>query len=387
MSSSIISKELEEYVIAMRRHFHQHPELSTQEVNTEARICEELDKMGLPYVRVPVHNVIACLEGAPGGKTLAIRGDIDALPVMEEGDLPFRSSVDGVAHACGHDAHTAILLGTCKYLAEHHDGLQGKIYFCFQCAEEIPDHGANDVVPYLESIGGADMALGLHTWDELKTGEISIESGPRSSGSCFFDVTVLGRGSHGSRPDLGIDPIRPACDMIQQLSSIPSNQHYAQDPLLINVGQIHAGSANNIVPPTATFSGTIRFFTRGMEKTMEKLFHRFVEGTAAAYGAGSDIKIIHNTNPIINSEEATAIAEIAVSKIDGLSAAKHDADMGSDDYYMYTDAFTGIYAYLGIDDGVTPAYPQHHPKYHVDEASLKYGVEFFIRFAQEYLKF
>ena len=258
MGASLITKELEEYLIKMRRHFHRHPELSLQEAETERRICEELDQMGIPWVHIDPHNVIGILEGEPGEKRLCIRGDIDALPMQEQTDLEFKSVNDGVMHACGHDAHTAITLTAAKYLAEHHEGMRGTIYFVFQGAEEIGDHGAYDVMPYLRE-QGITMALGMHTWEQMKSGTICVEEGPRAAGTIMFDITVKGRGSHGSRPDLGVDPIRPAANMIEAISSIPSNMHYAQDPLVVNVARIKAGTiANNVIPETANFGGTIR---------------------------------------------------------------------------------------------------------------------------------
>ncbi len=380
-----MTEALESYMIDLRRYFHQHPELSCQEVNTEKRICEELDKIGLPWVHIDPHNVVACLDCGPGKKNLAVRGDIDALPMQEETGLPFSSVNDGVCHSCGHDTHTAMTLAAAKYLAENHDGLKGKIYFVFQGAEEISDHGAPDVMPYLKEVG-ITMALGMHTWEQMKAGTICVEPGTRAAGAGMFNMTVKGVGSHGSRPDLGIDPIRPACNIIEALSSIPSNMHYAQDPLVVNIAKIHSGTANNVVPEKAEFGGTVRYFKPGFEKEATALMNRIASGIASGYGATAELDIHFGFGPVYNSMEASEVSVKAASQIEGLEIIHQDADMGSDDFSLYTNEFGGMYAHLGTGTGLPGQYAQHHPKYMIDESALKYGAEFYIRFAQEYLK-
>lgn len=388
MAKSLISKDLEEYTISLRRYFHQHPELSLKEVNTCRRITEELEGMGLKCDRVPPNSIVACLEGEPGGKSIAIRADIDALPMKEQSDYPFRSITDEAAHTCGHDAHTAILLGAAKYLCEHHEGMKGKIYFCFQCAEEIAGDGAPEIVKYLKEKGGVDQAYGLHVVPELCTGEISIEAGPRMAGAGRIDVTVIGRGGHGSRPDRCLDPIRPACEMIQKMSAFPSNHHNALEPTVINMARIHAGTtAHNIVPETAEFSGSIRFFTPGLSEKIDRILRRMAEGTAASYGVKADVNIHINIEPVINAPESSAIAAKAVSQIEGLCATEVEPDMGSDDFADFVNAFPGMYAFLGIAESLETAFPHHHPQFHIDETALKYGVEFFVRYAKEFMQF
>lgn len=388
MHSTLISSELEAYVIGMRRYFHQHPELSEHEENTQKRICEELDKMGLPYVCVPSHHVIACLKGDEDGKRIAIRGDMDALPIQEETDLPFRSVHDGVAHSCGHDAHTAILLGAAKYLAENHHGMKGTIFFCFQGSEEISVHGAREIVAYLNSIGGVDHAYSLHTEPALRTGEIAIQPGPCAAGCIGFQVMMRGSGGHGSRPDRSCDPILAACEAIQKISAIPSNHNNPLDPLVVNVARVaSSSSAYNIVLETVDFGGTIRFFHPETPDRVLPILERMVKGTAASYGESADIIYSTPCDPIINSKEGASIAARVVDNIDGLTSVELEPDMGSDDFFAFTSAYSGIYAFLGITDDVNLKYPQHHPKFHLDEQALRFGVEFFIRYSKEYLHF
>ena len=383
---NLITKEYEDYLIKMRRHFHMHPELSCQEVETEKTICEELDKMGLPWIHIDPHNVIATLEGEPGGKKMMMRGDIDALPMKEETGLPFSSINDDACHSCGHDTHTAITLTAAKYLSEHHEGLKGTIYFFFECSEESMGHGACDAIPFFKEVG-LDMALGMHTWEQMKAGTICVEPGTRAAGTGKFDITIIGQGSHGSRPDLGVDPIRPACNIVEAMSSIPSNMHYAQDPLVVNIARFNSGTANNVVPETANFGGTIRYFTSSQKDILDKKVKNLVNGIANAYGARADIKIAWTHGAVKNSQEASEVSVRAASQIEGLEIIHQDADMGSDDFSMFTDNFSGMYAHLGTGTGLPGQYAQHHPKYMIDETALKYGAEFYVRFAKEYLHF
>lgn len=386
MSSKLVSEELEKYVIDLRRHFHRNPELSLQETQTVQRICQELDSMGLSWVSAPPNSIVACLKGDSDGKRLAIRADIDALPMKEESGLPFSSQTDGAAHTCGHDAHTAILLGAAKYLSAHRRDIHGTIYFCFQCAEEVLG-GGKALADYLSSIGGVDQVCGLHVFPELLAGQISIECGARMAGAGILHVDVHGRGGHGSRPDRCIDPIRTACELIQKMSAFPSNHHNALDPTVVNIAQIHAGTATNIVPETAFFEGSLRYFTPGVNEEMEHTLRRMAAGTAMSYNADIDVDITWGCPPVINSKDASETAQRAVSQIDGLTAVELEPDVGSDDYAMLSSVFGGLYAFLGISSPGRDWFPHHHPRFYIDESALKYGVEFFIRYSKEYLKF
>ena len=244
------AKKYENYVIDLRHEFHRHPELSDQEVWTSGRICEELDKMGIPYVRVAETNVVGLIDTGRPGKTIAVRGDIDALPVHEEANVPFKSEIDGCMHACGHDTHAAMLLGTARILSEHKEELSGKIYLCFQKGEEI-GHGARDIVNYLKEQGGVDKAFGLHIAASLPLGLISLNEGPAMAGACKWTLKVRGKGGHGSMPAASIDPIKPLAEILLRITSLLVNRMDTLEPVVVSPCMFHAGTADNIIPETA----------------------------------------------------------------------------------------------------------------------------------------
>ena len=217
-----LAVKYEDYMISIRRHFHMYPELSLKEEKTSLRIQQELTEMGIPFDVVGHRNVVGRIEFARPGKRLAIRADIDALPMQEEIDSEFKSTVPGVMHACGHDVHAATLLAAAKCLTEMKDELSGTVYLCFQVAEEISGGGPQEIIEYLNSKGGVDEVIANHMTPALDPYVTSAISGPANAGNCQWRITVRGRGGHGSRPDLSIDPIRPATEILQKICSIPS---------------------------------------------------------------------------------------------------------------------------------------------------------------------
>ena len=287
-----LTQEVEPYVIAMRREFHANPEISFHEVRTTARIREELDKLGIPHETVGSGNVVGLLDTGRPGKTLSIRADIDALP-MEEADktTPYCSKVDGVMHSCGHDGHAAMLLGTAKVLAQIQEELTGKIYFCFQVAEEVGG-GAGEIVQYLKEQGGVDCSIGTHLDGGSDAGVIHLPDGPLMAGAELFEIEVKGVGGHGSRPDKAVDPIKPACDILLRIASIPAQYHNPFDTCVISPCQIHGGSANNIVPQSVKIGGNIRFFKYGDNDKLLERIRMVAENTAKAYGTTADRKSV-----------------------------------------------------------------------------------------------
>ena len=262
MTIAELAAKYEQYVIDMRREFHENPELSHHEERTVRRIREELDKLGIPNITVGHNNVIGTLEGGKPGKKIAIRADIDALPVAEANEVPYKSKVEGVMHACGHDGHAAMLLGTAHVLSEIRDQLCGTVYLCFQVAEEI-GAGADEIVAYLKSIGGVDQAIGTHLAGGDPAGVINLPDGPMMAGALGFEITVKGVGGHGSRPDRAVDPVKPACDIVLKIAMIPAQYHNPFDTCVVSPCQITAGNKNNIIPETAFIAGNIRFFKYG----------------------------------------------------------------------------------------------------------------------------
>lgn len=380
------AKKYEEYVIGLRQDFHRHPELSDQEVWTSGRICEELDKMGIPYTRVAGTNVVGLIDTGRPGKTIAFRGDIDALPVHEEANVPFKSEIDGLMHACGHDSHAAMVLGAARILNDHKDELSGKIYVCFQKGEEV-GIGARDIVEYLKEQGGVDKAFGLHIAANLPTGFISLTEGPSMAGACNWQVVVKGKGGHGSMPYASIDPIKPLAEILLRVTSLMVNRMDTLEPIVVSPCYFHAGTADNIIPETAEMRGTIRYFKEeALDRTLE-LVEQISRDIAASYDATATLTYSRGkTIPVDNDAASIAAAREVVENIDGLTAIQAPKLMGSDNFADFVHAFPGFYCFMGAGfDGPDGSLPNHHPRFTLDEKAFRLGVEFLTGCAVKFL--
>ncbi|MBS5634226.1 MAG: amidohydrolase [Clostridiales bacterium] len=380
------AKKYEEYVIGLRQEFHRHPELSDQEVWTSGRICEELDKMGIPYTRVAGTNVVGLIDTGRPGKTIAFRGDIDALPVHEEANVPFKSEIDGLMHACGHDSHAAMVLGAARILNDHKDELSGKIYVCFQKGEEV-GIGARDIVEYLKEQGGVDKAFGLHIAANLPTGFISLTEGPSMAGACNWQVVVKGKGGHGSMPYASIDPIKPLAEILLRITSLMVNRMDTLEPIVVSPCYFHAGTADNIIPETAEMRGTIRYFKEeALDRTLE-LVEQISRDIAASYDATATLTYSRGkTIPVDNDAASIAAAREVVENIDGLTAIQAPKLMGSDNFADFVHAFPGFYCFMGAGfDGPDGSLPNHHPRFTLDEKAFRLGVEFLTGCAVKFL--
>ena len=380
------AKKYEEYVIGLRQEFHRHPELSDQEVWTSGRICEELNKMGIPYTRVAGTNVVGLIDTGRPGKTIAFRGDIDALPVHEEANVPFKSEIDGLMHACGHDSHAAMVLGAARILNDHKDELSGKIYVCFQKGEEV-GIGARDIVEYLKEQGGVDKAFGLHIAANLPTGFISLTEGPSMAGACNWQVVVKGKGGHGSMPYASIDPIKPLAEILLRVTSLMVNRMDTLEPIVVSPCYFHAGTADNIIPETAEMRGTIRYFKEeALDRTLE-LVEQISRDIAASYDATATLTYSRGkTIPVDNDAASIAAAREVVENIDGLTAIQAPKLMGSDNFADFVHAFPGFYCFMGAGfDGPDGSLPNHHPRFTLDEKAFRLGVEFLTGCAVKFL--
>ena len=377
----------EDYIIEMRREFHMHPELSYQEERTSRRICEELEKMNIQYEVVGRRNVIGIINKNKAGKKIAIRADIDALPVCEEVDLPFKSQTPGVMHACGHDGHTAMLLGIAKSLNELKDELNGSVYLCFQVAEEVGGGAAEECVEYLQAHGGVDQAIGTHLMGQMPVGLIGIPDGAMMAGNTGFKIKVHGVGGHGSRPDLAVDPIRPACDILLKVQAIPVNRHDPFSTVVVSPCMINAGTKNNIIPNDAEIEGNLRFFKAGEDIEVIDLMRKIAENVAAAYGCTAEVeRVIMAPLPVVNDKEAAAAGR-ALAAEQGLTVLPQgDPATGSDDYAAFVHAFKGFYCVVGAKSDLPGTSGNHHnANFAIDEASLKVGATFMGEYAYNFL--
>lgn len=380
-----LSKKYEDYIISMRRDFHMNPELSYKEERTSQIVCDELDKMGIPYVRVENNGVVGKITGSKKGKRIGIRADMDALPVAEENDAEYKSTVEGVMHACGHDGHTAMLLGAAKLLSEVKDELEGEVFLCFQAAEEIGG-GAKEIIEYLEKEGGVDQMIAAHLWADIPSGKISVVEGPRMAAGSNFEVEVIGRGGHASRPDLSIDPIKPLANILLGVSSIPTNRYKTIEPLVVHVGKIEAGTAANIFPQNAKLFGGIRSFSKEGEDAAREYIKEIAENGAKMYGATANVSFQDGVPVVFNDKDSIKRAEKVVEKLGSFELDEFEQICASENYGMFMQKYKGFLAFIGIrneEKGMT--YAQHHPKFDIDEDVLASGSEFFAQYSYDFL--
>lgn len=378
-------KANEQYMIDLRRWFHRHPELSMQETGTVERIKQELDRMGIENeVLEGGHGVGAVIRCGQGDKVIAARADIDALAVEEETGLPFKSCQNGLMHACGHDAHMAMLLGAAKTINEMKDELHGTVKLLFQAGEEI-GLGHTEVLDYLEKTGGTDQVIGLHIWNTVPSGELLILPGGIFGGARPFRCHIKGKGGHGARPDLAHDPVKTACELALKYASIPSNFYDVLDHSVVSTGLVKAGSGYNIFPAEAEIEGSIRYFKRGGNVALQEIMARIAEGVARIYGTEIELTFGNGCIPVYNDAAAVDKVRALVPQIEGLVLSKQsDPICGGDNICYLLDKYPGFYAVLGgaVDEN---AYPQHHPKFDIDESAFRKGAELMVRYMADYL--
>jgi amidohydrolase len=374
-------------VVNWRRHLHRHPELSFQESETARYIFAELSAIPhLTLSRPSTYGVVAELRGAHPGKTIALRADTDALPVTEESGVDFASETPGVMHACGHDTHTAMLMGAAKTLAGLRDELHGCIRFIFQPAEEVPPGGAKDLVA-AGVFDDVEYVFGLHIFPRRETGTIGLCSGFVTASQDIFDLKIQGKGSHGSTPELSIDPITIGAELISSLNTIVSRNVAAFDNAVLSFGQFTAGEVYNVIPDTAHIKGTVRTMTPEVRALMKQRIFTVIDHVLAAHGGTYKLDWLDGYSSVFNDEEATAIVKKAADAVVGEAAQFSDIRMmGSEDFSAYTEVCKGSFFSLGggsSEEGY--AYMSHNPKFIVDEKSFATGVKMHVQIALECL--
>ncbi|MFI3212367.1 MAG: amidohydrolase [Eubacteriales bacterium] len=376
-------QQLQEYAVALRRELHQYPEVSLKEKETSARICRELNKMNIPYVIVGEYNVIAKITCGKG-KKLALRADMDALEIEEQLQFPFQSRNKGIMHACGHDAHVAVLLATAKGLLAMKEELNGVYYLCFQQAEEV-GQGARECVEYLQAQGGVDAAIALHMDAGLEVGKIDISEGARGSGCINFIIDIAGNGGHGARPDLSVDVIQVACEICTKIKQIPVYHHNPNHRCVINVCMLQAGTCSNVVPQNATIKGTMRFYKDGDDVVLTDQMKKMILPIGQSFGADIQIQMIESVKyPIVNDSTSIMIAHKVCKEI-GLSMEPMDPMAGSDNFSEFLHNFSGCYGFIGAKSTrVGACESHHHPKFDIDEAALEKSILYHLAYVKEF---
>ncbi len=383
----------EEYLVNLRRKFHVCPEVSGKEEKTISMVIAELDKFGIPYKIVENGGLLGFINGNKPGKTIALRADMDALPVEESDINLLRKKIvvsenPGVAHMCGHDAHMAMLLASAKELVKMKDKINGTIILVFERGEEI-GLGIAAILKAMEEYP-IDAVWGIHVYASLKSGLISVDAGPRMSGAGGFTVTVKGKGCHGARPDQGIDPITTTAQIITNLNLIISRQKSPLETGVCTIGFIEGGKQGNIIPESVKFGGTIRFFNPQVGHDMMESLYRICNMVAEANHctveiAGTDAD--HLGFPVVNDAEISRIASESINKAIGKEhLSQCDPWMASESMAKYLKIYPGVLAFLGIlNEELGTGEAHHNAKFDVDESVLKNGVASTIQFALDYL--
>lgn len=373
-----------ETVIEMRRDFHRHPELGFQEFRTSAKVSEFLRQSGLePTEGIATTGVMAEIRGGHPGPTLMLRADMDALPIEEETDLEFASQEPGKMHACGHDLHTAILLGTARILQGMQPRLKGTVKLIFQPAEEGP--GGADPMIRQGVLENVDYALGLHLWSDLPCGHVAITPGPVMAAADTFRVKIHGKGGHAAYPHESADPIVAAAALITAMQTLVSRNTSPFDSAVVSVTQIQGGSADNIIPERVEFSGTIRTFQPTTKAALVKRLHEMVPSLCTSYGTAGEFEFFEGYPALINDPVPCQWVSDAAEQMK--LPLSTQATMGGEDMAYYLQKVPGAFFFLGAaPDRADRVFPHHHPKFELDERAVPLAMELFLRCVENCLK-
>lgn len=373
-------------VLDQRRDFHRHPELAYEEVRTSGKVVEWCKALGLELVTgLGRTGVVARLKGSRPGKIIALRADMDALPIQEANTHGFVSTHAGKMHACGHDAHTAMLLGVAAVLAEHRDAIAGEVRFIFQPAEE----GLGGAVPMIEAgaLDDVQLVLAQHMGPTHSTGTIAVSQGPAMAATDFFTLKIIGRGGHGAYPHLSVDAIPIAAQVITALQTIVSR---GVDPLqaaVVTIGTINGGFRSNVIAPAVEMTGTVRTFDQALRESMPLTMERIVRGIVDAHGARHELDYTLNYPAVINDDEATQLLKASAAAVVGTDRVRViPPSMAGEDFAYYAQKVPGCFYWLGCrKPGIEDAANLHSPDFDLDEDSLEIGMRVMVRAALAFL--
>ena len=387
-------EEQEQYIIDCRHKLHAIPEVCSKEVKTKAFLMEEIKKSGLPYEEVPTNSIIVKLDTGRPGKVVALRADIDGLPVKESDENLTRprackSEHDGYCHACGHDAHMAMLLGALKVLPQLKDQLSGTILFCFEEGEE-QGTGIKALLAALDKYN-VDVCWGIHVYAELEEGKMSVDAGPRMAGSAVTTATFKGKGGHGSRPDMARNPVFAAAAFLNNLSMVFGQKITAGQTVTLGITMFHAGEASNVIADTAELSGSFRFFDGEEGKKAVRLFRKTAEETADIFGC--TVEFGPRTTPeavgfpVINDAAAAALTQRVLPEVlpEG-TIVSCEPWYASESFRKWLAKYPGVFAFLGIKNEEEGFGALHHnEKFDLNDKVLKTGALATVRYAVEWL--
>ena len=366
------ARELEEYIIKQRREFHKVPETLYEEIITSGLIKKELEKIGYITESTAKTGIIAVLKGTADGPVIALRADIDGLNVAEETDVPFKSEHKGKMHACGHDAHIAMLLGAAKLIYKHKDQMKGTVKLIFQPAEE--GGGGAKLIVEEGHFNNVDKVFGIHVWSDLEAGKIVAKKGALLASADNFSITIKGKGGHAAIPHQAIDPVSVFPDIYNALQKIITREVNALDSAVLSIPMVKGSDAMNIIPSEVIIKGTLRTYKKEIRKYLLKRIDEVVAGYCTAWRCEGNIKLEDiSYPPVINDQN---LVNDVIKIIDGIGEVEIDMvpSMGSEDFSFYLEKTPGVFILLGIgNDKNNCNYPHHHPMFKVDESALWKG--------------
>ncbi|GEB81001.1 M20 family metallopeptidase [Nitratidesulfovibrio vulgaris] len=376
-----LAAEVESHIIAHRRALHAIPETGFEERCTAAYVAETLSGLGLPVrTGIATTGVTALLDTGLEGPVVMLRADMDALPVTEATGLPFASRHEGRMHACGHDAHMAMLLGAAEMLSaivrEEPGRLRGKVLFLFQPAEEGPGGAAPMIAEGVLDEPKVDVCLGAHVWPSLPVGTVGVKPGPLMAAMDRFELVVHGRGGHAATPHLCVDALETATQVVGALQRVVSRMTDPLEPVILTIGELHAGTAYNVIPGEARMAGTVRTFSPDVRAAWEDRIRTVADGVCAAMGATATLDFHYCHGPVINTPRVAEVVRRAVVEARGEQAVTTPTPtLGGEDFSCFLERIPGCFFFVGCGGDV----PIHNPRFDLDERCLALGAETFVR--------
>jgi amidohydrolase len=371
-------------IIAWRRDFHRHPEIAYEEHRTSGVLKQFMEDLDIPVRVMAKTGLRGLLKGRPGGQTVALRADMDALPLKEEGDKEYISENPKAAHACGHDGHMAILMGVIRLLSRRKNDLKGNVVFLFQPSEERIPGGAKKMIEE-GALEDVDAVFGLHLWQQLPTGVVGLVKGAMMAQPDKFTIRVIGKGGHGSMPHQTVDPILVASQLVMNIQSIVSRNVDPLKRVVVSFGTVNGGTIYNIIPGEVTLTGTVRSFEPEVQSLAEKRLKELSEMTCQAFGATAEFQYERGYPAVVNDEAMVDFVADVTGKVLGIERVKFiDPVMGGEDFAYFLQKIPGAFLFFGMGDGM--GYPHHHPAFDIDENALPQATLLMTYLALKYLE-
>lgn len=379
-------RSLQAQLVTWRRQLHQRPELGFREELTAEFIAEKLRQWQIPHeTGIAKTGIVATIEGNRPGRVLAIRADMDALPIQEQNDVPYKSQHDGMMHACGHDGHVTIALGTAYYLSQHRD-FAGTVKFIFQPAEEGPGGAKPMIEAGVLKNPDVDAIIGLHLWNNLPLGTVGVRTGALMAAVETFELVILGKGGHGAIPQQTIDSIVVGSQIVNTLQTIVARNVDPIESAVVTVGAFHAGNACNVIAASAQLKGTVRYFNPNYAGYFKQRIEQIVAGICQAHGATFEFNYQSLYPPVMNDGAiANLVRSVAETVVESpLGVVPNCQTMGGEDMSFFLQEVPGCYFFLGsANSQIGLDFPHHHPKFDFDETALSMGVEIFVRCVEQ----